>query len=625
MSSPSDNSTNATNNSGINTTIDPSDLTYTTASECYETTKRHDEFCITDLHYSNGITLCTARLNGKQCRDCNKFLYTCMDPITAKYQSGYKLHCYNNGTGTSAILETIQLCGDQAVYTFNEGNGYRNHNSNGGYSYSNRRSSRNDGGSSIVVAFVVAIFAGLRCMAIMSRQRQRRRLNDRRRYQQVRGVAAPNPMDVELSAIASQAFAQTAVEVLAHEQGVNAFAFYKPGCVRGQNDPTAQRLKQHVINNDWKGISDEFKAMKTEEDIELHQNTIATTATAGAGDSATSATMARNHATTEHAFYVGIVVDKIAEDWTPRNLETAAASMNPMLQMWVDAEPTSLECRIIRMETFIRWAWEARTAAVAELVSERQGLAFIMRLHHALDDLKVAIDIGHRYHPQVVASQIVIAKGLGQRRYPVDLRATLTNFESNYTDATANANANANNDPWHLFSLYARALQYFCAKWHGSNEQMFALARNATQNVPVGAGHHALWALIPMAHFEGANFGGLGSASHWKTAAVQDELHRAYVQAFPTTQMETHWMYDEASQPAHHAIERCVRTWFLYAMFMTGKHQEECRRQIRLVGKRPTPGAPFYSIGRYRRVVAMMGFEVSDNQVVEAAEEATIV
>ena len=86
----------------------------------------------------------------------------------------------------------------------------------------------------------------------------------------------------------------------------------------------------------------------------------------------------------------------------------------------------------------------------------------------------------------------------------------------------------SSNDPLN-YRAHLSALTYFCAKWHGSHQQMFAFARSVVQQLHVG---HPLWVLIPKAHFERQLI--VPQRGYWRQASVRQEIMNAYLQAFGT-------------------------------------------------------------------------------------------
>lgn len=336
------------------------------------------------------------------------------------------------------------------------------------------------------------------------------------------------------------------------------------------NDSIAPKLKEAIANNDWRLIRD----------------TLSNLAENG---------RAKNE---ERSFYFGVISAEVRKTW-PEERTKDKGSFCPLLDDWVEAEPNSADCRILRAQVGTSWAWHARSSALAGMVQKEQWALFHARLEAASSELKEA----HRLAPQdalVYSNAVPIAKGLKSREPDIlQVEACLHQLQ------------NLANEP-HLFRFHGGALEYFCAKWHGSHRQMFDYARSITSGLPAG---HPLWALIPMAHYERNLIE--RRRNYWRQAGVISEIRTAYQHAFPGASE----MSSQATTSTEKYLEWTSRNYFAFALTMAGL-VEEARRQIRVIGRRPTE-RPWWDMQRYKSFANALGFDVQT--AVPVAEDAPAV
>ncbi|GIJ07872.1 hypothetical protein Van01_10860 [Micromonospora andamanensis] len=148
---------------------------------------------------------------------------------------------------------------------------------------------------------------------------------------------------------------------------------------------------------------------------------------------------------------------------------------------WIDAEPESTLPLLVAGCHAVHWAWEARGGKLAKYTSAEQFRGFHERLHYAEATLQQVIA---REPDNVTAWAWLVtsSRGLGigaveaQQRFDVVTRL----------------------HPGHLVA-HEQRLQYLCAKWSGSHEQMFDFARGAA----AAAGPNSLLhELVAVAHIE---------------------------------------------------------------------------------------------------------------------------
>ncbi|RNL86479.1 hypothetical protein EFW17_04565 [Halostreptopolyspora alba] len=171
-------------------------------------------------------------------------------------------------------------------------------------------------------------------------------------------------------------------------------------------------------------------------------------------------------------------------DWELRahhvqELAEAALDEDRWLHHWHAQAPNDPNVLVVLAEHLIDRAWEARGAKLAAHTSDEQFVGFLHYLEQVEPVLRRAI-AANPADPTPWASMITLAMGSpGGRR---DL----------YEEAWHHLGAL---DPLNR-GAHFRALQFCCAKWHGSDEEMFRLAYRASDSAPPGSPLHTLplWA-----------------------------------------------------------------------------------------------------------------------------------
>jgi hypothetical protein len=136
---------------------------------------------------------------------------------------------------------------------------------------------------------------------------------------------------------------------------------------------------------------------------------------------------------------------------------------------WIAAEPDSTLPLLLRGCHGVYWAWDARGAASAERTGQDQFREFHRRLRIAENALDEVVD---RDPDDVTARTWLVTSARGRQVDPAE--------------ATARFDAVVRRHPAHVVA-HEQRLQYLCAKWFGSDEQMFAFAREATAAAPDGS------------------------------------------------------------------------------------------------------------------------------------------
>ncbi|SCF05447.1 hypothetical protein GA0074695_3147 [Micromonospora viridifaciens] len=148
---------------------------------------------------------------------------------------------------------------------------------------------------------------------------------------------------------------------------------------------------------------------------------------------------------------------------------------------WVDAEPQSTLPVLVRGCHAVYWAWAARGGKRAEHTSQDQVREFRRRLRLAENLLD---EVVARDPDDVTAWTWLVTSARGRQVGGDEARARFDEVVKRH--------------PGHVVA-HEHLLQFLCPKWFGSEEQMFALAREATAAAPDGS---LLPELLAVAHIE---------------------------------------------------------------------------------------------------------------------------
>ncbi|WP_051760117.1 hypothetical protein [Herbidospora cretacea] len=171
---------------------------------------------------------------------------------------------------------------------------------------------------------------------------------------------------------------------------------------------------------------------------------------------------------------------------------------------WIAAEPHSLVPLLVKGVHGVSWAWDARGSAPASDTSSAQFRRFAERLKIAEDCLDEVVD---RDPDEVVAWASLVTSARGRS---VGYEETWRRFDNVLRI-----------HPFHV-EAYQQMLQAMCAKWMGSDEEMFTFAREAAAQAPEGS---PIGMLIPSAHLEYRMSENL--VEYFTRADVVAELHAA--------------------------------------------------------------------------------------------------
>ncbi|GAA3943599.1 DUF4034 domain-containing protein [Actinoplanes auranticolor] len=136
---------------------------------------------------------------------------------------------------------------------------------------------------------------------------------------------------------------------------------------------------------------------------------------------------------------------------------------------WIAAEPHATLPLLLKGCHGVFWAWEARGGARAEHTREEQFREFHRRLRIAENPLD---EVADRDPDNVTAWTWLVTSARGRQVAPDEAAARFAEVVKRH--------------PAHVVA-HEQHLQYLCAKWFGSDEQMFAFAREAAAAAPVGS------------------------------------------------------------------------------------------------------------------------------------------
>jgi len=300
-----------------------------------------------------------------------------------------------------------------------------------------------------------------------------------------------------------------------------------------------------------------------------------------------------SHRSDVRGFYFSYLGDNISKKYWGEGSNLRNAIFCPWLDEWARAEPDNVDCRILRGICYTNWAWHARTGQYAHNVSTSQFAIFRRRLVYAAGEMHRAQQLCQGNDPLLYTNSIAIAMGLEGNGGTAHLKVE-TCLESLRGIA----------DNPYIYRANVGALQYYCEKWHGSNEKMFAFARRVTSELPDGG--HPLWILVPMAHCEYQLRSPRTSKIYFSRPSVVNEIGNAYHKAFPSEEAETNI---QASDITSQEIELQSRNYFAYCLGMTGQY-ELARKQIRIIGLRNYWARSWPSFLWYLSFIHALGFDI---------------
>ncbi|MFG2427235.1 hypothetical protein [Streptomyces sp. NPDC048590] len=183
-------------------------------------------------------------------------------------------------------------------------------------------------------------------------------------------------------------------------------------------------------------------------------------------------------------------------DWDERwgrleLLQHVAREDDAWLGAWLDAEPRDCDAATLKASIMVHRAWEIRGSGYAHEVMTSDMERFRAMLPAAIEVARQAA----LYDPKNPGPWVVMvtaARGAQYRR---------SQFKPLWEGLSARAP--------HHYEGHWQALQYWCAKWFGSNRRMMRFARQAVRKAPPGSplagiGLHALEELTERSLSSGA-------------------------------------------------------------------------------------------------------------------------
>ncbi|MBL1081277.1 hypothetical protein JK359_04680 [Streptomyces actinomycinicus] len=176
----------------------------------------------------------------------------------------------------------------------------------------------------------------------------------------------------------------------------------------------------------------------------------------------------------------------IGRDWDRRSavaylLAESAAEEDAWLLAWEAARPGDPDAAVVRARSTVILAWELRGGKGAQYTTREQFDGFHRTLASARDEIARAAELNPD-DPTPYIAEIWVALGLG---YP---NAEMDKLWSEITTRAP-----------HHYEAHFSALQYWCAKWRGSERLAFEFAERAAADAPLGS---LLTAMPLIAHFE---------------------------------------------------------------------------------------------------------------------------
>lgn len=180
------------------------------------------------------------------------------------------------------------------------------------------------------------------------------------------------------------------------------------------------------------------------------------------------------------------LLQDIGRDWERRSaaaylLAEIAAQEDDWLLAWETDRPDDPDAAVVRARSTVILAWELRGAKKAKYTTGEQFVGFHRMLERSREEIGRAAALNPD-DPTPYITEIWVALGLG---YPN------SEMDKLWAEITARA-------PYH-YEAHFSALQYWCAKWRGSEQLATEFAERAAAQAPLGS---LLTAFPLIAHFE---------------------------------------------------------------------------------------------------------------------------
>ncbi|MEE1758828.1 hypothetical protein [Streptomyces sp. SP18BB07] len=173
-------------------------------------------------------------------------------------------------------------------------------------------------------------------------------------------------------------------------------------------------------------------------------------------------------------------------DWERRSsaaylLAEIAAKEDDWLLAWEADRPDDPDAAVVRARSTVILAWDLRGGKLAKYTTGEQFGGFHRMLERSREEIGRAAALNPD-DPTPFITEIWVALGLGYPHAEMDRL---------WTEITARAP--------HHYEAHFSALQYWCAKWRGSEKLATEFAERAAANAPLGG----LLTVLPLiAHFE---------------------------------------------------------------------------------------------------------------------------
>ncbi|WP_060883504.1 hypothetical protein [Streptomyces caniscabiei] len=180
------------------------------------------------------------------------------------------------------------------------------------------------------------------------------------------------------------------------------------------------------------------------------------------------------------------LVQDIGRDWDRRSRATAlladiAAEDDEWLLAWEADRPDDPDAAVVRARSTVFLAGNLRGAKKAKYTTQEQFAGFHRMLERAREEIARAALLNPD-DPTPYVTEITVALGLGYPHAEMDRL---------WAEIIARAP--------HHYEAHFSALQYWCAKWRGSEKLATEFAERAAANAPLGG----LLTVLPLiAHFE---------------------------------------------------------------------------------------------------------------------------
>lgn len=238
-------------------------------------------------------------------------------------------------------------------------------------------------------------------------------------------------------------------------------------------------------------------------------------------------------------------------DWERRSMYAEilggiAAADDGWLLAWEKARHDDPGAAVVRARATVNMAWRIRGDAAASRTSRKQFDGFHRTLARSREDIVRAATL-NPHDPTPYITEIWTALGLG---YPH------ADMDQLWAEITARAP--------HHFQAHFSALQYWCAKWRGSDELAHAFAARAAADAPPGS----LMSAFPLIAWFEARLNTTVKASAYRSPELTSLVDAALV--------------DAAAAPREHPHLAELRHLLAYFLFQQGRY-DAALEQFRLV------------------------------------------